>query len=405
MSHKLNPAGCGHVGANTAPASTAVAPENAAEPQETAAQRVCMLMTRLCAALIALLLSACGGGGAVSDPPPPPVAPQPLPPVSPPDFGAVSNEVERWTVNDAAVLIGTAEGELYRYEKGALRADTQLNIASASKWLTGMTVWSLVESGSLSLDTQPQDHVAFWSSDPDDPRSAVTLEHLLSFRSGFNSRPSLDSCPGDRSLSLEACIRSLHDAGVQTAPGAAFAYGPDHMQIAALVTREATGRELSDHMRARIWEASGVSARTAFPSTADNVRYSGGIRSTAEDYGRILSALMAGDLVSLESGFLSERTSGSQTAYTIPAMDELTLDWRYGFGAWVECDTVPFSQACDTDPTVSSPGAYGFLPWIDLEAGYWAVIAIDEPLSRAPRPSVAAIELQQILQPLIAAEF
>lgn len=313
--------------------------------------------------------------------------------------------MERWSVADVTLIIGDETGELYRYEKGTVRADSQVNIASASKLYTGLAVWSLIETGALSEETTPQDHIPFWTRDPADERSTVTIDHLLSFRSGFNSRPSLDSCPGDVSLSLEQCVRDIFDQDTVTVPGEAFAYGPDHMQIAALMARGATGQELSAVMEANIWTRANVSAATTFPNSSDNVRYSGGIRSTGEDYGKVLTELLAGRLVSTDTGFLTDRTNGSDTAYIIPAVEDLGLDWHYGFGFWIECDQVPFSADCATNPTISSPGAFGFLPWVDFETGYWAVLAMEEPITNSPRPSVAAVEFQQVIQPIIAGEF
>ena len=351
--------------------------------------------------ILAVLIPACGGG-ASSRPQPP--APEP-PSIAAPDFSAIGAEVERWHVPDATLIIGDATGELYRYEKGAVRADTQVNIASASKLLTGLAVWTVIETGALSEASRPQDHIGAWTDAPSDPRARVTVDQLMSFRSGFNSRPSDGSCPGNRAISLEACISRLYEKGVRTEPGEAFAYGPDHMQITALMVREATGRELSAIMDERIWSEAGVGPATTFPSTADNVRYSGGIRSTAEDYARILAALTAGDLIALDTGFLSDRTADAQIAYTIPAIRELDADWHYGFGFWIECDSVPFADECARQPVISSPGAFGFLPWVDFETGYWAVLATEQPLSSNPRPSVASVQLQQILQPMIAVEF
>ena len=360
------------------------------------------LSVRALSALIpALLCAACGGGGSVSTPAPPP------PPVTvetPPDFSALGAELERLDVTDAVLIIGDATGELYRYEKGRLRADTQLNIASASKLLTGLGVWSLIDAGRIGEDARPQDVIEGWTDDPQDPRSQVTLAQLLSFTSGFNSRPRDDSCPGDTSLSLRACVAAIYRAGVETAPGAAFAYGPDHMQVAALMVREATGRELSAFVRENVWDAVGASAASTFPNAADNVRYSGGLRSTAQDYGRVLAAVMREEIVRLDTGFLDDRTGERPDAYTIPAVETTGRDWNYGFGFWLECDTVPFAADCAQEPTISSPGAFGFTPWIDFEAGYWGVIAMQEPLTRNPSPSVLSVDFQQVIQPMIAAE-
>ena len=78
-----------------------------------------------------------------------------------------------------------------------------------------------------------------------------------------------------------------------------------------------------------------------------------------------------------------------------------TRNWHYGFGFWIECDAVPFQPSCNDGPTISSPGAFGFLPWVDFDAGYWAVIAMREPNGSGTNPTAQSIDLEQVLQPMI----
>lgn len=349
--------------------------------------------------VIGLVVGACGGGSGTSATPPPIVTP---PTQSAPDFGQVQAEIDRHSVPNMALIIGDKDGELFRYEKGNFKADTAVNIASATKLYTGLGVWSLVEQGTLSLDTTPQTYIDFWTNDPFDNRSDVSISSLMSFTSGFNARPTLQSCPGDRALTLTACIMQIYNEGIDTAPATTFAYGPEHMQIAALMVKEATGSELQDFVQSNIFQTSNVSDATTYPpENGDNVRYSGGVISTAEDYGKVLTALLAGNLIADTSGFLQDRTANTQTAYEIPAVTESMLDWHYGFGFWKECDVVPYQATCDEDPVISSPGAFGFLPWVDFENEYWGVIAMDERVTNTSRPSVESVQLEQILQPLI----
>jgi len=79
------------------------------------------------------------------------------------------------------------------------------------------------------------------------------------------------------------------------------------------------------------------------------------------------------------------------------------LNWHYGSGYWIECDSETFQSMCVDEPTISSPGAYGFTPWIDFENGYYAVIAMEEKrVGKAPA-SGYSVKLEQKLQPLIEA--
>lgn len=346
----------------------------------------------------AALLWGCGGGAGEE-----PASPPDAPPVLGQDFTQIAAELTRFSVDNITLIIGDADGEVFRVSKGNVQSDTPLNIASASKLYTGLGVWSLVESGALEAEANPQDHIGNWTSDTDDLRARITLDHLLSFKSGFNSPPISLSCSGNISISLQDCVESLFAGGLDTVPGEHFAYGPDHMQIAALMARGATGEELSATLRQNIWGPAGASDETRFPTTDDNSRYSGAMRSTAEDYGKVLAAFMDGLLISDIEGFTADRTAGLSNDASLSALDDLELDWHYGYGFWIECTSIPFETSCGESPRISSPGAFGFLPWVDLEYGYWAVLAMEEPITR--QPSRLAVEFQQILLPLIEAEF
>ena len=127
------------------------------------------------------------------------------------------------------------------------------------------------------------------------------------------------------------------------------------------------------------------------------------MRSTGEDYGKVLTAFMNGNLITDRAGFTADRTGDLLGDVDINALEDLSLDWHYGYGFWIECNTVPFENSCNENPRISSPGAFGFLPWADLEFGYWAVLAMEESIFRDP--ARLAIEFQQNLLPLIEAQF
>jgi serine-type D-Ala-D-Ala carboxypeptidase/endopeptidase len=66
---------------------------------------------------------------------------------------------------------------------------------------------------------------------------------------------------------------------------------------------------------------------------------------------------------------------------------------RYGLAAWLECSTP--ATGCEV---ISSPGAFGFNPWLDREAGYYAILGM-----RIPNDRVGfVVGLKTQLKPLIA---
>lgn len=285
-----------------------------------------------------------------------------------------------------------------------MSTDRAVFIASASKLLFGTTVWLLVEDQVFAPATEVNTVLDFWSRDSRDPRSQVTLENLLAFTSGFNGTSEQTGCIGNISFSLQQCVQEIYGGGLDTPPGQSFNYGNEHMQVAALMVARARGRSVDSVMRDRLLAPLGVSGETRYTVGAgDNPTYSGGMRSTGEDYGLVLSAILKGDLFKDRAGFLADRV-GSRPMRTVPpAVGSHRQAWRYGWGFWKECVGAVYLPACENAPVISSAGAFGFTPWIDFRRGYWAVIVMEEPLNRGYDPAERSLALEQEIQPLIAA--
>lgn len=359
----------------------------------------------LSAGVLGLGLVACGGGGGSSIAPPPVAMPPPPPPPPPPvsrDFSAVQAAVDASVATNMAILVGDETGVLFAYEKGTFTTDQEVSIASASKMAFGLLIWDLVESGDLSLADNPQDHIGFWTDMAGDGRSEITLDQLLGFTSGFNNPPGNAGCIGQGSVSLSDCVEQVYDEGLDTLAGSAFYYGPEHMQIAALMATEATGKTNAALLDERLIQPYGLSSMTRYPALrGDNPRYSGNMVSTADDYALWLAAILDGRLVSDRTGYLEDRTATVTFGSRPDGLD--ALDWHYGFGFWKECDDLSYTSACDANPTISSPGAFGFTPWIDFDAGYWGIIAMEETVIGGQAASMVSVELEQQVQPLIEA--
>ena len=70
--------------------------------------------------------------------------------------------------------------------------------------------------------------------------------------------------------------------------------------------------------------------------------------------------------------------------------------FRYGLTAWLECSTP--ATGCEV---VSSPGAFGWTPWVDREHGYYAVLGMEIPPTGGPGVVSYAVSLAQALKPAI----
>ncbi len=356
-----------------------------------------------------LSLSGCGGGSESSSgapmpvsPSPPPSPPPPPPPPPPPDFAAVEARINAAPVADIALLVGDRTGVLYRFEKGAMKTDTPVLVASASKIMFGAFVWTLIERGEFSRTSRPQETIPFWTSVAGDGRSAITLDMLLGFTSGFNRQDDAAGCVGDSAFSLQTCVRQIYDGGLDSLPDSAFSYGPEHMQIAALMVANKRAQTIDVAMREVLLDPLGISAVTRYTQGAgDNPRYAGSLRSTGEDYAKLLTAILRGDIAPNRAAFLEDRTGNRVVDFRPGALDDNNLDWHYGFGFWKECDVRPYAPSCDAAPVISSPGAFGFTPWVDFDNDYWGIIVLAETTGGLRDPASFSVDLEQDIQPLI----
>ncbi|MCC5863179.1 MAG: serine hydrolase, partial [Gammaproteobacteria bacterium] len=78
----------------------------------------------------------------------------------------------------------------------------------------------------------------------------------------------------------------------------------------------------------------------------------------------------------------------------VPELAEVQ-DFGYGLGAWLECDTP--GSGCDI---ASSAGLFGWMPWVDREAGYIGILAMEG--SAAPGVATGfSVPLAARLRPLV----
>ena len=93
--------------------------------------------------------------------------------------------------------------------------------------------------------------------------------------------------------------------------------------------------------------------------------------SSAEDYAPYLRKLLAGSLrmaaaLGTNPVCTNPTTCARQAVYTPIPINE---SWHYSTGHWVEDDPVV------GDGAFSSPGAFGFYPWVDASKTWYGVLA------------------------------
>ena len=288
------------------------------------------------------ILAACGGGGDTT-PAPPPSAPglteaqRAQAATTTAESPANACSVVRpfyWEIGDvnaakASGSVNTSGGTVYS-------AGTVMPIASATKWLYASYVAELRAGALTAADIQ-----------------------FLNFRSGYTS---FGFClPGQ---TVAACV-ALGNNGVYTvATDGKFFYDGGHMQKHASLNGLGgmDSAALATELRARLGNDVGL--------TFNQPQLAGGASSTAADYARVLRKLMAGQLrmgalLGTQAVCTNPLTCAQALSTPIPSSES----WHYSLGHWVEDDPVL------GDGAFSSPGAFGFYPWIDASKTWYGVLA------------------------------
>jgi hypothetical protein len=274
---------------------------------------------------------------------------------------------------DFTLLLRCASGGHFQYSSGSSTPATDYESASTSKWVTATIILRLVDKRKLELDTHPQEHIPFWTNDPAQHLSHITLRQLLSFTSGLHeTHPCLDLPNRDFAQCTEAVFNRNLDAPNE--PGTTFHYNSAHLQVAGLMAIRAAEVQSWGELFAEFQAETGLfpSGRYDLPS-ARNPRLAGGMHWRGEEYLDFLEAFSRGEL--LEPSTQEVATSDHVGDLEIVASPVAVLgeEWHYGQGLWLECPSVSFD--CPSVERISSPGAWGAYPWIDVSHSCMGLLA------------------------------
>ena len=283
-----------------------------------------------------------------------------------------------------ALVIVKDEKVIYRKGFGSHGPDRVIPVASASKWLAGAVIMSLIDEGKLSLD----DHVSKYLPEFTDDKSAITIRQLFAHTSGL---PPEARCRNDKRTTLENCVKEIARTKLRAAPGEEFYYGGVSMHVGGRIAEIVTGKSWNDLFVARLATPLGMSHSDFFAyGPTGNPRPAGDARSSVDEYARFLQMILQrgrfGDKRILSEPSVLEmhkdQTGGARIAYTIyekhAALDRSLPLARYGVGMWLE-KTDASGQLLEA----SSQGALGFSPWIDIERNLAGVLSVRSSFSRA----------------------
>jgi CubicO group peptidase (beta-lactamase class C family) len=315
--------------------------------------------------------------------------PQPTPAGTPEasyEFGSVDQLLQRIAPRHGGVaLVLIKDGKvIYRKSFGSHTAEKVVPVASASKWLSGAVIMSLVDEGKLSLD----DTVSKYLPEFDEEKSGITIRQLFSHTSGL---PAEARCRNDKRTTLERCASEIAGLRLAAAPGEEFFYGGVSMHVGGRIAEVVSGKSWNDLFVERIATPLGMTQTDFFSyGPTSNPRPAGDARSSADEYGRFLQMLVqqgsfdGKQILSAASvaEMHKDQTGGARIEYTIYEnhrdLDPNLLLARYGIGMWRE----KFDTNSGRLQELSSQGYFGFSPWIDVERNLAAVLSVQSRFSR-----------------------
>jgi len=331
--------------------------------------------------------------------PEPTAAPEPEPEPEGRDFSAVTTAVQSFVddneLNGAGlIIVHRDDGEIYHEHFGDFTPDRISLIASSSKMISAGVLLKLEEQGLLDMNASVA-AITDWSGNPD-----ITPAHLVSNSSGLvGLGPDLlyapYICQWTAADDINECAQTVFtteaDDDDSVEPDTEFRYGGAQWQVAGAVAEAVSGKSWAELIQEIYVEPcdvdslgyiniaavfSGAGYPTAFGGDPDSVEESanptieGGAHITSGDYGKLLLMHLRGGMCG-DNQILSQSSLDTMHADRIKAVydgDAYGASTGYGMGWWVDRET----------GRISDGGAWGTVPWLDLDDGYGAYIVIED---------------------------
>lgn len=276
-----------------------------------------------------------------------------------------------------AIIEQGDRGEIFRFQAGAIGANTKTGIASCTKWLSGAIVLICAERGYLRLDDRIGQYLPIFDTRG---KGDITIRQCFAMKSGLQlDDPDYEI---DRALTLAQSVDLIaNNTPVAFPPGTQLSYEGDGMQVVGRICEIAAGKSWGVLARELLFDPLGM-------TTADylyfdpNPAIAGGARCSAEDYLKFLRMILRNGLSATGTPVMSSRSVQEFFTNQTLALPEYYSPWPpslhypylqrpdYGVGSWILAQH-PVGGAVEE---VTSPGAFGTFPWVDRKRGLCGII-------------------------------
>jgi CubicO group peptidase (beta-lactamase class C family) len=279
-----------------------------------------------------------------------------------------------------------------------LDAESRQNLFSCAKSVTA-TVFGIARDDGI-IESLDQPAAAYFPAWAEDERAAITLDDLLTMRSGL-SWPDATLYTLAMSASPD-WVQFVLDLPLETAPGTEFLYNSGNTHLLSAIVQIETGEPMRQFAQARLFDPLGI-AEDAYTWQSDPQGVTSGawgLLMTARDAARIGYLMLRDGVWDGEQIVSSEWIARATTP--VVAFDE---DRSYGYQWWIFHDGAFYAAAGFNGQfifvmpsldlvvimTANEPGERDQLPRLLFEEFVIPAVVADEALPANP-DGVAALE-------------
>lgn len=275
----------------------------------------------------------------------------------------------------ASMIVVRGEERIYERALGGFDLNSWVTTGSASKWASAAAILTLVDDGTMSMSDTVGQYVDSWSTGP---KAEVTLEHALSHRAGLHAK---HDCLRAYDKPLLDCVDKIALTPSLYPAGEGFGYGALSFHAAAAMAEKATGQPFRDVFQSRLAEPLGLSnTRFGRGGQSPNPGVAGNLVTSGEDFARFLEMVLnygvyKGNRILSEAAVRDMEGAHAGPGpyfHHIPDRHAQSRHDIYGLGVWRDV-VAPDGQLL----VMSSPGKFGFTPWVDRRVDVAAVITAE----------------------------
>lgn len=343
-----------------------------------------MIVLTRCATVLALLLGACASSADNAL-----TGAAPISAAASYDFSEVTNYMDTGYKSlglpGASLLVAKDGKVVYKQHFGSYDDSTVVPIASASKWLSAAVVMTLVDDSLIALDDPVSKYFPQFTGE----KAGMTIRQMFSHTAGITEATGERQLWNyDISMSDYAIAAATTEGNMAGPPGSGIRYASTSMQIVGAIAEKVTGKSWNQLFKERIGDpcemtdttyvrtpgtGSGRSMQELLAPTS-NPMLAAGAKSSLHDYSNFLDMLFDGGMFNgkrvLSEASVREMQNDQAVGQSLlrASNDRMGRNSSYGLGEWVDV-----KAADGRTIQVSSPGAWGFRPWINLDKNVYAV--------------------------------